>query len=283
MDIFEFIEEVENNSKINIPKLEGDYIKDGLLYCGKCNTPKQGRYSLGYRVVTPYILCKCESEKYKAEQEAEKQRRKAERIERRRNEAFPDCQGSLEDMRKWTFDKDDNAIPMLSQVGKRYVENFETFMQQGKGLLIYGTVGTGKTFISACIANALIDAGYKVLMTSFSRIENTVFPLEDKQKYYDNLNNYDLLILDDFGVERTSEYKQEIIYTVIDSRCKANLPLIVTSNIGSEELKNPKNATEQRVFSRLFKMCHPVKVDSKDRRRKELANSFAEIQRLLGV
>lgn len=285
MDLSRVIDDIEQNAKLSIPINDCDYIgKDGLLYCGKCNTAKQARVKFLGMERTPLCLCKCEDEKEKREAELEVQKRKQEIIERKRAEAFPDCNStSAKHMRSWTFERDDRGNPKISQMAKRYVENFETFKQQGKGLLLHGSTGTGKTFISACIANALIDRGYRVLMTSFSRVENTVFGLSDKQEYYDKLNSYDLLILDDFGVERNTEYKQEIVYNVIDGRTKANLPLIVTSNITSQELKNPKSTNEQRVFSRLLKMCHPVAVTGKDRRIAESITDYVEMKKYLGV
>lgn len=285
MNLSKTLDKIEKNAKSSIPINDCDYIgKDGLLYCGKCNTAKQARVKFLGVERTPLCLCKCEDKKLKAEEELERERRKQERIERSRVEAFPDCTAtSSKDMRSWNFGKDDNANPRISQMAKKYVNNFETFKQQGKGLLLHGSTGTGKTFISACIANALIDKGYKVLMTSFSRVENTVFGLSDKQEYYDELNRYDLLILDDFGVERNTEYKQEIVYNVIDGRTKVNLPLIVTSNITAQELKNPKNTNEQRVFSRLLKMCHPISIEGKDRRITESVTSYAEMKKLLGI
>ena len=284
MDLTKMLDDIEHNAKSNIPINDCDYIgEDGLMYCGKCNTPKQARVKFFGVERTPFCLCKCEDEKEKRELELERQKRKQELIERNRTEAFPDCNSSVRDMRSWTFEKDDNANPQISQMAKKYVEHFEDFKQRGKGLLLHGTTGTGKTFISACIANALIDNGYRVLMTSFSRVENTVFGLSNKQEYYDSLNRYDLLILDDFGVERSTEYKQEIVYNVIDGRTKAGLPLIVTSNITSQELKNPKSTNEQRVFSRLLKMCHPITVTGKDRRVTESVTDYAEMKKLLGV
>ena len=174
MDLNKTLDDIERNAKSNIPINSCDYIgEDGLLYCGKCNTAKQARVKFLGIERTPLCLCKCEDEKQKREAELEKHKRKQELIERRRAEAFPDCISMFaKDMRSWTFEKDDNANPEISQMAKRYVENFETFKQQGKGLLLYGSTGTGKTFISACIANALIDKGYRVLMTSLSRVEN---------------------------------------------------------------------------------------------------------------
>lgn len=279
MDMTNFLDNLTETAKQNIPRNPGDYIQDGLLYCGKCHTAKQVRHKFGDKIYEPYCLCKCESEKYKAEQEDFKARRRADIIAERRRKAFPDG-----DMKSWTFENDDKSNETLTTVGQRYVENFETFRKMGKGLLLYGGVGTGKTYISACIGNALLDKGYTVLMTTFARIENTVFGLkEGKQAYYDSLNNFDLLILDDFGVERNTEYKQEIVYTVIDNRNKVGLPLIVTSNITNEGLKSPKSVNEERIFSRLYQMCQPVLVEGKDRRRQQIINEYAEMQKLLGI
>lgn len=278
MDIEDFVNGVVENARKNIPRNPEDYVQDGLLYCGKCHTPKQGRYECAGKTYEPFILCRCESERYKADEEAFRERQRQDAIERRRRVAFPDG-----NMREWTFENDDKSNNELSRAARNYVEHFETFRKMGKGLLLYGSVGTGKTYAAACIANALIDKGYSAFMTTFARIENTIFALDDKQAYYDSLNEYDLLVLDDFGVERNTEYKQEIVYTVIDNRNKAGRPLIITSNITVEQLKNPKSTNDARIISRLYQMCHPVIVRGEDRRRQQIKGDYAEIQKLLGV
>lgn len=274
----------------NLAKTEGnnDYIgEDGLLFCGNCHTAKQVRVKFLGMEKTPFCLCKCEQEKRDAEEKARNQFELKMRIDRNRYNAFPDVNSETlpeDDMRNWTFANDDNAKPELTNAAKKYVENFETFKKQGKGLILYGSVGTGKSYISGCIANALIDRGYEVLMTSFSRIENTLFGMKgNKQEYLDSLNRYQLLILDDFGAERGTEYMQEIVYNVIDNRLRANLPLIVTSNITSQELKNPQSRSAERIYSRLLKMCHPIRVMGEDRRKKEAVQRFAETKKLLGI
>lgn len=263
-----------------------DYIKDGLLMCGNCHTPKQARVTFMGIEKTPFCVCKCEAERKQAEIDARQNRMRSEEITRNRYNAFPDCTGggtSEDDVRNWTFENDDKQRPDLTEVAKNYVENFETFREKGKGLLIYGTVGTGKSFISGCIANALLDKRYRVLMTSFSRIEHEVFSAYNKQEYYNGLNNYHLLILDDFGAERSSDYMQEIVYNVIDNRQRAGLPLIVTSNLTADQLKHPQNITAQRIYSRLLKMCHPLHVVGEDRRKQKAVQEFAETKKLLGL
>jgi len=75
----------------------------------------------------------------------------------------------------------------------------------------------------------------------------------------------------------------EIIQNIIDSRYRAGLPLIITTNLTSEELKKPAEIRKQRIYSRLYEMCYPVEVTGNDRRKKKLRNEFDEISDLLGV
>lgn len=283
-----YSEMIENLSTLAKTEGENDYIgADGLLVCGSCHTPKQVRVEFLGQEKTPYCLCKCEQEKREAEDRARKQSELKLQININRFHAFPDVNSETspeDDMRNWTFENDDNAKPELTNAAKDYVENFEVFKKQGRGLLLYGTVGTGKSYISGCIANALIDKGYEVLMTSLSRIESTLFGMKgNKQEYIDSLNRYQLLVLDDFGAERGTEYMQEIVYNVINSRLKANLPLIVTSNITASEFKNPQSIGAERIYSRLLVMCQPIMVNGEDRRKKEAVSRFAETKRILGL
>ena len=83
----------------------------------------------------------------------------------------------------------------------------------------------------------------------------------------------DLLILDDLNAERDTSFMQEIVFTVIDNRCAAQKPLIVTSNITPSEFANPDTIERRRVFSRLQEVCIPVEVNGKDRRREAMMKS----------
>lgn len=280
MNLQPFIEGLERASKNSIKAEQGDYIgEDGLLVCGKCHTPKQGRFQMPFGEVTPRMLCKCEQEKQERE-EAERERAKLrERIARNRRDAFPEA-----DMSRWTFDNDDKSNEKVSKVARNYADNFKLMLEKHKGLLFFGPVGTGKTFYAACIANVLLDVGYPVKMLDFDRIRNTLqSSFEGRQEYLDSFHRCPLLILDDLGMESKSEYMQEIVFSVVDARYKAGLPLIVTTNLTSEQLKNPKDITQQRIYSRILEMCLPVKVDGNDKRREKLKDSFAELSDLLGV
>lgn len=275
-NVFQGIEKrAEQNSKFN----EGDYIEDGLLYCGKCRTAKQARVEVFGMVRTPYCLCKCEAERKNAEEEEFKKQQRMLEISKMRQMGFPDSE-----MHRWTFSADDGADAKTTKIALKYVENFDTMRKHGKGLLFYGTVGTGKTFHAACIANALIDRGYPCLVTNFARLVNTLQGMfEGKQQYIDSLNQFDLLVIDDLAAERDTEYMNEIVQNIIDSRYRAGLPTIITTNLSAEEIKNPADVRKQRTYSRLLEMCLPVQVSGKDRRKAKLKADYSEFGDLLGL
>lgn len=279
MNLNSMIDGLEKAAAESIKAKEGDYYgEDGLLYCGTCKTKKQTRINILGMERTPFCLCRCEVEKRERE-EAERKRIEFERrVKELRRTGFPES-----DMQEWTFANDDGENSKIMTVAKNYVDNFSKMREDGKGLLLFGSVGAGKTYAAACIANALIDNGYPVLMTNFARIRNTVQGLFDgRQEYFDSLNRFPLLILDDLSAESKSEYMQEIVYSVIDARYRANLPLIITTNLTADELKHPADITNQRTFSRLFEMCIPIEITGDDRRRKKLKDDFNTYKDILG-
>lgn len=278
MSFEQIIDGIEQKAAEAIKQEENDYIQDGLLYCGKCHTPKQCRVVLFEKERTPYCLCKCEKERLDKEERERERREREARIRERRRIGFPDSQ-----MQEMTFANDDLTNPRISQAMQKYVDNFSELRKTGQGILLYGEVGTGKTYFAAAVANALIDKGYSALVTNFARIANTVSGTFEKQEYYDSLNEFHLLVIDDLAAERKTEYMQEIVYNVIDSRYRAGLPMIITTNLTAQELKNPHDITNKRIFDRVMERCLPIEVKGANRRHKKTTEKFNELNGLLGL
>lgn len=224
---------------------------DGLIYCTRCGGCMQTLLPLtgageGQTALITH-LCPCRSGEKEAQQEADEKARKAKRVELYRVDGI-DNPTYLE----YTFSADDSPSSTPSILARQYVKGFQRMKDNGIGLIMYGTVGTGKTFYAACIANALIEKGIRVKMTTLSTIIASAY---DDKKWREKQNRYDLLILDDLGAERQTDYALEIAYTVIDDRVNSGLPLIVTTNLSEEDMANTGNLTLKRVYDRVLSAC----------------------------
>ena len=178
-----------------------------------------------------------------------------------------------------TFDRDNGKNSVMAKA-RIYTEKWSDMLSQNIGLLLFGEVGTGKTFFAACIANALVENCVSVKMTNFSTILNDLFYETDKNQYIDRLNKHDLLIIDDLGIERNTDYALEQVYNIIDARYRHNRPLIVTTNLTLDELKNPADTAHKRIYDRVLEMCLPVKFTGENLR-KQKAESKMETARKL--
>ena len=118
-----------------------------------------------------------------------------------------------------------------------------------------------KSYLAACITNALLEQEVTVKMTNFNTILNDLFAAEDKTEYIRSLNGYELLIIDDLGVERNREYALENIFSVIDWRYRLGKPLIITTNLPLVQLKQEKKIEKKRIYDRILERCIPVKID----------------------
>ena len=122
------------------------------------------------------------------------------------------------------------------------------------GLLLWGGVGTGKSFLAGCIANALMEQEVPVRMTNFARILNELNgSFSGRNDIVDKFCRYPLLIIDDFGMERSTEYALEQIYNIVDSRYRSRKPLIVTTNLTLDEIRHPQDTAHARIYDRLLR------------------------------
>lgn len=265
--------------RITVTRLEpGDYTGEGgLLYCGKCRTPKQ------FRMEAPTLEgrllphpCRCEQERIDreaAEQEARRHRQAVDDLKRR---GFTDLA-----MRGWTFANDNGKCPQMKH-GHFYVENWPTMQEENIGYLLWGGVGTGKSYFAGCIANALMEQEVAVRMTNFALILNDLTAsFEGRNEYIVRLCRAPLLILDDFGMERGTEYGLEQVYNVIDSRYRSRRPLIVTTNLSLQDLQHPQDTAHARIYDRLLEMCAPIRFSGENFRKATAQDKLARLKNLM--
>ena len=230
---------------------EREYIKDGHAYCKNCHERKDGKAleMLGKKRIYK-VSCKCDRDR-EAKQKAREKQMEIERLKR-------SCFASLT---QWTY-----------TFAKNFVKEYEEMKKENIGLLFYGSVGSGKTYLACSIANALIEQyQISVKIRNFAQIINKLqksgFDF-DKNEYIESLVNTSVLILDDLGIERDTSYAKEQVYNIVNNRYLKQKPTIFTTNLSYDTISNCTESVEyQRIYSRIIEMCIPVMVVGEDYRK----------------
>lgn len=204
-------------------------------------------------------------------------RDKAKWVVKRREQIFKSARGLMD----CTFDRDNGAVPQLA-CARRYVEHWQLMCKENMGLLFWGPAGTGKTFAAACIANALVEQEVPVRMITLGEALLNLFGMsgEERIQYLDELSTCGLLILDDFGVERRTPYAREQVYEIVNRRYLSGKPMVVTTNLTLEELKNAER-DDSRIHDRVLERCVPVCFDGTSLRREKTAQRVRRMRALL--
>lgn len=284
--IDDLILNAEQNSRDSFKLESGDYIGDGsrllyrdgkvsldgngkpltdkgLIYCGKCNQLKHYRIFAKFlsKELEPFVLCKCGEKLDQREHdriiEENRQRRIAENL------ANADAL-----LLKSTFATDKRPNSEFSRFALDYCRCWrDKYQPNGTGLFIYGDVGVGKTFLASCIANAVAKTyGCSIKALSVTKAINDLFSTENKSAYIDDLAGVDLLVLDDFGAERRTDYALEQVFSIVDRRYNTQKPLIITSNLDYKLLEQPRDLRLKRIFSRVRGMCIPLEITGQSMR-----------------
>lgn len=233
----------------------------------------------GVRKKTVHCMCRCKREKKDEEfrrRAYEDERRKIDRLKqlslldaKYKDVRFSTCQINLENERAF-------------RIAKRYVDNFQEMYEHSQGMLFWGNVGTGKSYIAAAIANELMERMQPVIMTSFVKLlENTKRSDTDDGECIKRLNRAKLLIVDDLGAERVSSYSLEKVYDIIDSRYRSCKPAIFTTNLTLNEMKECIDIRCNRIYDRIFEMCYPVKFHGLSWRKRDAAERYASAKKIL--
>ena len=244
---------------MNMHSSVDDYEKDGLMYCGKCNTPKQVYIEQFKRAMpTP---CKCRKEEMQKEKELQERIQKQTRIKELRNasllgERYKDA--SFEN----TETSHSAEFRAVYDRCKRYCEIAEDVLINGIGIYLFGTNGTGKSRLTACMGNELMDNGYTVLYTNFTEIARKMLKGDE---FIKQLASIEFLFIDDFGTEKVAKgdedmWLQEKVFEVINKRYIDRKPIIFTANYSLKELIEDRGMAKRSV-DRIMEMCEMMKLN----------------------
>lgn len=236
-----------------------DYEKDGLLYCGKCNTPKQA-YIDGFKRNMP-VPCKCKQEQIQKEEELRERIKKQSRIAELRTQSLLGSRYA-----NATFDNTETThsteFAKIHNRCKRYCEVAEAVLRDGTGIYLFGTNGTGKSRLTACMGNELMLNNYTVLYTNFTEIARKMLK---EEKFINQIANIDFLFIDDFGTEKVTKsnedmWMQEKVFEVINTRYIEQKPIIFTANYSLKELIEDRGMAKRSV-DRIMEMCEIIRLD----------------------
>jgi DNA replication protein DnaC len=134
---------------------------------------------------------------------------------------------------------------------KKFADEFK--YATGDNLFLYGTVGVGKTFLSNCIANQVLNAGHSVIyvtaFTLFDIFQKYVFEkIPNSREEYQNIFNCDLLIIDDLGTELGNSFTTSQFFMCINERLLRKKSTIISTNLSLNQLLDQYS---ERTFSRI--------------------------------
>ena len=167
---------------------------------------------------------------------------------------------------------------MAVKVAKDYTDKIIEKMQN-EGLIITGESGTGKTHLTASIANKLIENDKIVLMGRLTMLLDMI-----KETFGDNTksenelielySNVDMIIIDDLGTEKISQWALEKLYTIIENRNENKLPIIVTTRFNKDSLLDRFYQSEdeelaEAVIEKLYQFCYGIELKKYDENEKK--------------
>lgn len=287
----DILNSVIKRAEASNPLEDGDYLDDeGFVVCGKCHTRRQVEIDMPDLNTKPFdptrkirtkvpVSCRCRAEKQRQEELRQQRDKEMQAIDSLKKQSLMD-----ERLRDACFDNfqktKDNAYNL--KLCLRYAMHFDEMLEKNQGLLFYGGVGTGKTFAAACIANHLLGQRVPVVMTSFVKLLDAMQGFkEDDGALIARLNRAKLLIIDDLGAERGTDFALEKVYNIVDSRYRARLPIILTTNLTMAEMKETMDIRYTRIYDRIFELCYPMQFKGQSWRKTEAARRFDEMKSFL--
>lgn len=154
------------------------------------------------------------------------------------------------------------ALALFQNAVKTCQSFIKNFNSDYHNLFFYGTVGTGKSFLSCCVAKELMDQGHSVIYFGatglFDLLSNAAFHTKDReerQNAYSDLYRCDLLIIDDLGTELTNQFTSSQLFSLLNERHLGKKSTLISTNFTLAQLRDRYS---DRIFSRItsnFEVC----------------------------
>ena len=229
-----------------------------LMICSKCGDPIQKEVNILGKIRVVPVLCSCRKKELEDKQRAEEAAARQERLKQLFTSSLMDKKFMNETFENWDFSKGNKS---MYNVGINYCDKFQEVKKEGLGFLLYGKPGNGKTYLSNCPGHRLLNNFIPVVCVGINqlleRIRQTYsrYGQEGEDTILRGLALADLLILDDLGAEQSTEWSKSKIYSIIDSRYRNGLPIIVSTNKTIVQLKD---LYHERTVDRLLEICTPI-------------------------
>ncbi len=152
---------------------------------------------------------------------------------------------------------------------QNFVHNFKS---KGGNLLLLGQTGCGKTFLSNCIAKALLDEGISVIYFTASELfrvfeDQTFKKNSDVADLHDQIFNCDLLIIDDLGTEFPNTFTITRLFQCLNERLLRNKSTVISTNLSLGQMRDTYS---ERITSRIFSNYEIIKLIGEDIRMKKV-------------
>lgn len=261
---------------MNLPikLMEDEYFgKDGKVYCKNCNTSRVAVYD------ARFIRCKCQCQMEKIEKayEEERQAKLKEHLEKLKEQSLLG-----ERYKSFTFD----SVEIINEEHKKIINRLKKYCEgfkkhnDGLGIYLFGTNGSGKTLLTACMLDKLNSQFIECMFTNIHKIKEELLSSDPKRQksFLNRVYTVPVLFLDDFATEVVKKngednWLQDVIYDVINTRYNNMLPIIYTSNYSLKQCLEERGLM-QKTIDRIFESTVQMKLELPSYRLRKKENIY---------